>query len=112
MDGLVDFSFYDVSEFLVLAGQIVYKKLKGRSVKYVARGLVRTEDSKGKIGGADDAFVGDISDADSIISAIQGIDALVILPSAIPQIKAGFHLSKGGRPEFYLHLLNITLPAQ
>ncbi|XP_010262541.1 PREDICTED: uncharacterized protein At5g02240-like [Nelumbo nucifera] len=82
-------------------GQIVYRKLKERTDQYVARGLVRTEESKEKIGGADDVFVGDIRDAESIIPAIQGIDALIILTSAVPKMKPGFDPSKGGRPEFY-----------
>ncbi|OVA16529.1 hypothetical protein BVC80_399g44 [Macleaya cordata] len=82
-------------------GQIVYKKLKERTDQYVARGLVRTEESKEKIGGADDVFVGDIRDADSIVPAIQGVDALVILTSAVPKMKPGFDPTKGGRPEFY-----------
>lgn len=82
-------------------GQIVYKKLKERTDKYVARGLVRTQESKEKIGGADDVFVADIRDAQSIVPAVQGIDALIILTSAVPKMKPGFDPSKGGRPEFY-----------
>lgn len=54
-----------------------------------------------KLGGADDVFVGDIRDAKSISPAIQGVDALVILTSAVPKMKPGFDPSKGGRPEFY-----------
>lgn len=79
----------------------MYKKLKEKPNQYVARGLVRTEESKQKIGGADDVFVGDIRDAGSIIPAIQGIDALVILTSAVPLMKPGFDPTTGGRPEFY-----------
>ncbi|XP_016470437.2 uncharacterized protein At5g02240 [Nicotiana tabacum] len=82
-------------------GSIVYKKLKERSEKYTARGLVRTEESKQKIGGADDVYIGDIRDTESIIPAIQGIDALVILTSAVPKMKPGFDPTQGGRPEFY-----------
>ncbi|XP_042477056.1 uncharacterized protein At5g02240-like [Macadamia integrifolia] len=82
-------------------GQIVYKKLKERADQYVAKGLVRTEESKEKIGGADDVFIGDIRDAESIIPSVQGIDALIILTSAVPKMKPGFDPSKGGRPEFY-----------
>ncbi|RZB52581.1 hypothetical protein D0Y65_048872 [Glycine soja] len=82
-------------------GQIVYKKLKERPNQYVARGLVRTDESKQNIGAADDVFVGDIRDAESIVPAIQGIDALIILTSAVPQIKPGFDPTKGQRPEFY-----------
>lgn len=86
---------------LNFSGQIVYKKLKERSDQYIGRGLVRTEESKEKIGGADDVFIGDIRDADSIVPAVQGIDALVILTSAVPKMKPGFDPSKGERPEFY-----------
>ncbi|KAG1339240.1 putative Sanguinarine reductase [Cocos nucifera] len=82
-------------------GQIVYKKLKERTDQFIARGLVRTEDSKNKIGVADDVFVGDIRDAESIVPAVQGIDALIILTSAVPKMKPGFDPSKGERPEFY-----------
>ncbi|XP_058209114.1 uncharacterized protein At5g02240-like [Rhododendron vialii] len=82
-------------------GQIVYRKLKERTDQYVARGLVRTEESKEKIGGADDVFVGDIRNVDSIVPAIQGIYALIILTSAVPKMKPGFDPSKGERPEFY-----------
>lgn len=78
----------------------MYGKLKERSEQYVARGLVRTEESKGKIGGADDIFVADIRDASTLVPAIQGVDALVILTSAVPKMKPGFDPTKGGRPEF------------
>lgn len=83
-----------------MAGSIVYKKLKERSEQYVARGLVRTEESKEKIGGAEDVFVGDIRESESIVPAIQGIDSLIILTSAVPKMKPGSDPSKG-RPEFY-----------
>ncbi|GFZ10984.1 NAD(P)-binding Rossmann-fold superfamily protein [Actinidia rufa] len=76
-------------------------KLKEKTDQYVARGLVRTDESKEKIGGADDVFVGDIRNADSIVPAIQGIDTLIILTSAVPRMKPGFDISKGARPEFY-----------
>ncbi|XP_027072529.1 uncharacterized protein At5g02240 [Coffea eugenioides] len=82
-------------------GQIVYKKLKERSDQYIARGLVRTQESKEKIGGADDVYVGDIRNFDTIVPPIQGIDALIILTSAVPKMKPGFDPTKGGRPEFY-----------
>ncbi|KAL3327422.1 hypothetical protein AABB24_035214 [Solanum stoloniferum] len=82
-------------------GSIVYKKLKERSANYTARGLVRTEESKQKIGGADDVYIGDIRNTESLVPAIQGIDALVILTSAVPKMKPGFDPTKGGRPEFY-----------
>uniref|UniRef100_A0A0D3C4U5 NAD(P)-binding domain-containing protein n=1 Tax=Brassica oleracea var. oleracea TaxID=109376 RepID=A0A0D3C4U5_BRAOL len=87
--------------FVCMSGQIVYKKLKERSDQFVARGLVRTKESKEKIGGEDEVFVGDIRDPESIAPAVQGIDALVILTSAVPKMKPGFDPSKGERPEFY-----------
>ncbi|CAJ2670376.1 unnamed protein product [Trifolium pratense] len=82
-------------------GQIVYQKLKERSEEYVARGLVRTEESKQKIGAADGVFIGDIRDTESLVPAIQGIDALIILTSAVPLMKPGFDPTAGKRPEFY-----------
>ncbi|PWA44971.1 NAD(P)-binding Rossmann-fold superfamily protein [Artemisia annua] len=82
-------------------GQIVYKKLKERSSEFTARGLVRSEESKSKIGGADDVFIGDITKPETLAPAIGGIDALVILTSAVPKMKPGFDPTKGGRPEFY-----------
>lgn len=84
-----------------MAGQIVYKKLKERTDQYVAKGLVRTEESKEKIGGAEDVFVGDIRNADSIVPAIEGVDSLIILTGAVPKMKPGADVTKGERPEFY-----------
>ncbi|GMH10166.1 hypothetical protein Nepgr_012007 [Nepenthes gracilis] len=81
-------------------GHIAYKKLKERSDQFIGRGLVRTAESKQQIGGADDVFVGDIRDADSIAPAIHGVDALIILTSAVPRMKPGSDPSIG-RPEIY-----------
>ena len=94
---MVDIGFYRLN----FSGQIVYKKLKERADQFVARSLVRTEESKEKIGGADDVFVGDIRDADSIVPAIQGVDALIILTIVVPRMKPGYDPTKGQRPEFY-----------
>ncbi|KAA3455103.1 ATP-dependent zinc metalloprotease FTSH 10, mitochondrial [Gossypium australe] len=93
---LVVASMADLSTVL-----IVYKKLKERSDQFVVRGLVRTPESKETIGGADDVFVGDIRDTTTLVPAMQGIDALIILTSAVPRMKPGFDPTKGGRPEFY-----------
>ncbi|CAH9133894.1 unnamed protein product [Cuscuta epithymum] len=82
-------------------GQIVYTKLKERTDQFVARGLVRTEESKNKISGEDDVYLGDIRNSDSIVPAVQGIDALIILTSAVPKMKPGFDPTKGQRPELY-----------
>ncbi|XP_006414649.2 uncharacterized protein At2g37660, chloroplastic [Eutrema salsugineum] len=59
-----------------LSRKIVYKKLKERSDQFVAKGLVRTKESKEKIGGEDEVFIGDIRDPAAIASAVQGIDAV------------------------------------
>ncbi|KMZ57198.1 Uncharacterized protein, chloroplastic [Zostera marina] len=82
-------------------GQIVYKKLKELTDEFVGRGLVRRQESKEKIGGGDDVFVGDITDAESIIPSIEGVNTMIILTSSVPTMKPGFDPSKGGRPEFY-----------
>ncbi|XP_039144352.1 uncharacterized protein At5g02240-like [Dioscorea cayenensis subsp. rotundata] len=82
-------------------GQLAYEKLKQRADQFIGRGLVRRPESKEKLGGADDVFVGDIRDTESIIPALQGVDALIILTSAVPKMKPGFDPTKGGRPEFY-----------
>ncbi|CAM8897574.1 unnamed protein product [Rhodiola kirilowii] len=82
-------------------GQIVYRKLKERPDQFVGRGLVRTEESKEKVGGSEDVFVGDIRNIEQLVPAVQGIDALIILTSAVPKMKPGFDPSKGERPEFY-----------
>ncbi|TKY66014.1 ATP-dependent zinc metalloprotease FTSH 10 [Spatholobus suberectus] len=58
-------------------------------------------ESKQNIGAADDVYVGDIRDAGSIVSAVRGIDALIILTSAMPQLKPGFDPTKGKRPKYY-----------
>ncbi|XP_006846253.2 uncharacterized protein At5g02240 isoform X1 [Amborella trichopoda] len=82
-------------------GHLVYEKLKQGSDQFVARGLVRSEESKAKIGGSDDVFIGDIRNCEAIVPAIHGIDALIILTSAAPKMKPGYDPSKGGPPEFY-----------
>lgn len=82
-------------------GELVYKKLKERVGQFVSRGFVRTEESKLKIGGGDDVFVGDIRQPETLTPVFQGVDALVIVTSAVPKMKPGFDPSKGGRPEFY-----------
>ena len=61
---------------------------------------MRTEESKAKIGGSDDVFIGDITKPETLSLPFSGIDALVILTSAVPKMKPGFDPSKGGRPEF------------
>ena len=54
---------------------------EGGTGQFVARGLIRTKESKKNTGGAYDVFVGGIRDAGSNVHVIEGIDALVILTS-------------------------------
>lgn len=82
-------------------GKLVYEKLKHRPDKFITRGLVRSEASKAKVGGGEDVYIGDITKAETLGPAFSGVDVLIILTSAAPQIKPGFDPSKGGRPEFY-----------
>eukprot|EP00271_Cylindrocystis_brebissonii_P015606 TRINITY_DN38555_c0_g1_i1.p1 TRINITY_DN38555_c0_g1~~TRINITY_DN38555_c0_g1_i1.p1 ORF type:complete len:323 (+),score=54.78 TRINITY_DN38555_c0_g1_i1:187-1155(+) len=82
-------------------GSLVYEKLKARSGEFSARGLVRSTESKEKIGGGEDVFVGDIVSPETIEPAFQGVDAVIIVTSAVPKMKPGFDPTKGGRPEFY-----------
>ncbi|RAL39305.1 hypothetical protein DM860_002838 [Cuscuta australis] len=82
-------------------GKIVYKKLKESSEEYIARGLVRSEESKESIGGGDDVYISDIRDAESLVAPVHGVDALIILTSAVPKMRPGFDPTKGERPEFY-----------
>lgn len=73
--------------------------MKEKSEHFSGRGLVRTEESKQTIGGADDVYVGDIRDSNSLVPALQGADALVILTSAVPKMKPGSNPAKE-KPEF------------
>lgn len=82
-------------------GQIMYTKLKERGDQFAAKGLVRSEESKAKIGGGDGVYIGDITKPETLPLAFANIDALVIVTSAVPKMKPGFDPSKGGRPEFY-----------
>lgn len=78
--------------------------MRERTEQYIPRGLVRSEERKNKMGGSDDIFIGNIKDVKSLVPAIQGIDALIILTSALPKIKPkpGFIPSKGERAENYV----------
>nr|D5JWB3.1 RecName: Full=Sanguinarine reductase [Eschscholzia californica]ADE41047.1 sanguinarine reductase [Eschscholzia californica] len=86
-----------------LTGSLAFKKLKERSDKFEVRGLVRSEASKQKLGGGDEIFIGDISDPKTLEPAMEGIDALIILTSAIPRMKPTEEFTaemiSGGRSE-------------
>lgn len=78
----------------------MFKKLQERP-DFVVRGLVRSDESKAKLGGSDNIFVGDVAKPETLVPVFEGLDALVIATSAVPKMKPGFDPTKGGRPEFY-----------
>ncbi|MCL7041771.1 hypothetical protein MKW94_030587 [Papaver nudicaule] len=84
-----------------LTGQFAFKKLKERSDKLVVRGLVRSEASKKKLGGGSEIYIGDVLKPESLEPAMKGVDALIILTSAIPKTKPGSYPANisGGRAE-------------
>lgn len=65
----------------------------------MAKGFARSEAKVNELFGTTEGFyLGDIRDPDCLEAALQGCDALVILTSAIPQMKAP--PQPGQRPEF------------
>ncbi|RZC67881.1 hypothetical protein C5167_011569 [Papaver somniferum] len=80
-----------------LTGEIAFKKLKERSDKFVVRGLVRSEASKQRLGGGDEIFLGDVMDKKSLETAMQGIDALIILTSDVPKVVPGSYPGADGK---------------
>lgn len=65
----------------------------------MAKGFARSESKVNELFGTTEGFyLGDIRDPDCLKAALQGCDALVILTSAIPQMKAP--PQPGQRPEF------------
>lgn len=70
-------------------GKITFEKLKKLSDKFAVRGLVRNEEGKIALGG-EGVFVGDVTKPETLTSAFEGIDALVIATSAVPKMKPGF----------------------
>lgn len=79
----------------------MYKKLKERTEYYSVKGLVRSEESKEKLGGDEDLVVGDITKPETIAPLFENVDYVIIVTSAVPKIEPGFDPSKGGRPTFY-----------
>jgi uncharacterized protein YbjT (DUF2867 family) len=80
-------------------GSLVLQKLRQRPQEFVALGFARSADKVNQtFGSTDKFFLGDIRDPASLEAALQGVDALVILTSAVPQPKAP--PQPGERPEF------------
>ncbi|MGB3138073.1 MAG: SDR family oxidoreductase [Nodosilinea sp.] len=80
-------------------GSIVVQKLRQQPEQFVVKGFARSEAKAKELFDTTESFyVGDISSSSSLKAAIRGCDALVILTSAVPQMKAP--PEPGQRPEF------------
>lgn len=80
-------------------GAIAVQKLQQRPEQFVVRGFARSEAKVQELFGTTEGFeLGDVGDRDRLQAALTGCDALIILTSAIPQMKAPPEL--GQRPEF------------
>ncbi len=80
-------------------GSLVVKKLRQISEQFEVVGLARSEDKvKELFSSTEGFFTGSIIDKSTLEAAIKGCDALVILTSAVPKIKAP--PKEGERPEF------------
>lgn len=89
-------------------GSIVVQKLQQRPEQFAVKGFARSEAKVRELfGRTEGGYLGDINNSDSLKSALGGCDALVILTSAAPRMKAPpepgqrpeFIYSEGGTPE-------------
>ena len=80
-------------------GSLVLQKLRQRPDKFQGMGFARSAEKVKEIfGSTENFFLGDIKEPSRIESALEGCDALVILTSAVPKMKAP--PQPGQRPEF------------
>ncbi len=80
-------------------GSLVFQKLQQLPQQFVVRGFARSSEKVQQLfGTSDNFFYGDIRDRNTIAKALEGCSALVILTSAIPQMKG--MPQPGQRPEF------------
>jgi uncharacterized protein YbjT (DUF2867 family) len=80
-------------------GCLVAQKLQQRPEQFTVRGFARSDQKLNDLFGTTAGFfLGDISNPADLKPALEGCDALVILTSAIPQMKAP--PEPGQRPEF------------
>lgn len=80
-------------------GSLVVQKLQQRPEQFSVRGFARSGDKIEQVFGSTDGFyVGDIRDRTTLDAALSGCQALVILTSAVPQMKG--MPQPGQRPEF------------
>ena len=79
-------------------GSLVLQKLRQRADEFQGIGFARSPEKVKEIfGSTEDFCLGDIKDPSCLESAIEGCDALVILTSAVPQMKTP--PQPGQRPE-------------
>lgn len=79
-------------------GAIAVQKFRQRPEQFVAQGFARSAAKVQELFGTTEGFyLGDVGDRDRLTAALTGCHALVILTSAVPQIKAP---EPGQRPEF------------
>jgi uncharacterized protein YbjT (DUF2867 family) len=81
-------------------GALVVQKLRQRPEQFTVRSFARSEPKANDLFGTTaDIYIGDISNPADLQPALEGCDALVILTSAIPQMKTP--PEPGQRPEFF-----------
>jgi uncharacterized protein YbjT (DUF2867 family) len=81
-------------------GALVVQKLQQRPGQFTVRGFARSEKKANDLFGTTaEIYIGDIANPEALQSALEGCDALVILTSAVPQMKAP--PEPGQRPEFF-----------
>lgn len=80
-------------------GSLVVQKLQQHPEAFTVRGFARSRDKIEQVFGTTEGFyTGDIRDRTTLASALSGCQALVILTSAVPQMKGV--PQPGQRPEF------------
>lgn len=89
-------------------GSIVLQKLRQQSQEFIALGYARSETKAQELFGSTEGFIfGNIQDKASLEQGMKGCQALVILTSAVPKMKAPplpgerpqFEFESGGMPE-------------
>lgn len=80
-------------------GSLVLQKLRQQPDRFEAVGFARSATkAQEQFGSTEGFYIGDIADRSALDSAVSGCQALVILTSAVPQMKAP--PQPGQRPEF------------
>ncbi len=80
-------------------GRLVFQQLRQRPEQFESFGLARSKaKAKDCFGNIDGCYFGDIADPASLTEAMAGRDAVIIVTSAVPRLKAP--PQPGQRPEF------------